>query len=586
MKGVSKPAREALRAVGILMEQIEETMTGQAVVAAVLEQIQSLTDKIILPDLETHTEGLRNAATVITRTIDVACEDLQRHAAEFRTAAESAPLMETTDQPVNSYANAVRQQPPSRPAPTSTLVRNANQQRQILIDKAPEAATNGLLALTEKELVAKANLALEAFGTLDPPEGIAFVSATKLRNGGVVLQMNTEENASWVRDRMKDFLSYMGGEYAFKVRTMTTVAEFVPVSFDPDTIGALRLVEDVNALPQNSLVSARWIKPPQFRREGQNVAHMILGFATREAANAAIERRIAIEGKSVVVRKLLQDPLRCMKCKKSAAGHVAANCKSIHEACVNCGGMHRKTDCTVIDETQFNCVNCKNANLPHAGHGAADRRCPVFRERTLQIRARNPDNQYRFFPTDDPKTWEPLNQVDPNLNNQEATWQDGNRRAGGWAQSANERGGIGTGRLVGAPRMGGRGFGEERSGDGGYGLAPWGSGAGRGRGLAGGSGRGRGTPGDRYRQRTLDEVPQWGHPAVDGASRERGTSNEDRYTRPPHVPWADEPQQGDTNPRLDTVGSGTHRHPDRQREIDQNGPNTTTPGRPVADLHA
>ncbi|KAJ7868368.1 hypothetical protein B0H14DRAFT_3441290 [Mycena olivaceomarginata] len=48
---------------------------------------------------------------------------------------------------------------------------------------------------------------------------------------------------------------------------------------------------------------------------------------------------------------------------------------------------------------------------------------------------RNPEAKYKYFPTDDPLTWERTDVPAGDLNNQAATWQDGSRWAGGYAVS-------------------------------------------------------------------------------------------------------------------------------------------------------
>jgi hypothetical protein len=63
--------------------------------------------------------------------------------------------------------------------------------------------------------------------------------------------------------------------------------------------------------------------------------------------------------------------------------------------------MHRTAECKVEEEAKLKCVNCK-VN----GHASVDRSCPVFLQKMKATHARFPDYQYRFFPTEDPDTWE------------------------------------------------------------------------------------------------------------------------------------------------------------------------------------
>jgi hypothetical protein len=86
------------------------------------------------------------------------------------------------------------------PAHAATIAQANRIKKQIVIDKDPDLNMNSLENLTEKEVVSKANLALSLMGICaeDVPEGITFVGAQKLQNGGVILQLNMAQAASWI----------------------------------------------------------------------------------------------------------------------------------------------------------------------------------------------------------------------------------------------------------------------------------------------------------------------------------------------------------------------------------------------------
>ncbi|KAJ6621545.1 hypothetical protein B0H10DRAFT_1789805 [Mycena sp. CBHHK59/15] len=183
--------------------------------------------------------------------------------------------------------------------------------------------------------------------------------ATTLRGGAVVLHMNSAQAADWMRVpvQMEAFLAGMGGTSIFKERAASVVVEFVPVSFDPSLDGALRVLEDDNGWRRGVLTQARYIKPFQRRRVGQMTAHAIFGFLTRDAANHIIEHGLFVEGKAVKARKLLSEPIRCLKCQVVGANHTARECPSIHDVCARCGEMHPTADC-VVPEVVRACSNC------------------------------------------------------------------------------------------------------------------------------------------------------------------------------------------------------------------------------------
>jgi hypothetical protein len=86
---------------------------------------------------------------------------------------------------------------------------------------------------------------------------------------------------------------------------------------------------------------------------------------------------------------------------------MAGSCKADNNVCARCAGHHKTLDCTTKDRSEYKCANSKQT-----GHGAADRNCPIFIAKSKELRTRVADLRYRFFPTDDPATWEPENAED------------------------------------------------------------------------------------------------------------------------------------------------------------------------------
>jgi hypothetical protein len=312
-------------------------------------------------------------------------------------------------------------------------------ENQILIARSPLVDTNDLINLSERLLVVKANLALEETKKADDtaPEGCTFVGAQKTRSGAIVFHMSSASAAGWLRvpQRMEAFLAGMGGTSVFKPRSFSLVVEFVPVSFDPELSRALSTIEDASGLGRNQLTQARFIKPIARRQPGQASAHAIFGFASAEAANHAIRHSLFVDGKRVHARKLLAEPIRCLKCQEIGVNHVAATCRLEHDVCARCGEKHRTDMCRADDKSRA-CSNCKVERRQHWGHGAADRNCPSFKNKLQFALERNPEAKYKYFPTDDPLTWERMDAPAGDLNNQAATWQNGNRWAGGYAASS------------------------------------------------------------------------------------------------------------------------------------------------------
>jgi hypothetical protein len=200
---------------------------------------------------------------------------------------------------------------------------------------------------------------------------------------------------------MDRFAQELGGMMKAAPTLCMVIAEYVPVSFAPDTKSALERVECDSGLEPGAIREARYIKKPERRAQGQRVAHVMVGFTSPEQANLAIRNGLVIEGKRVAIRRHRMDPKRCMKCQGIGVSHNAADCKFIHDVCARCAGMHRTDQCQVSETANLKCANCKAS-----GHGAADRACPVFKEKARMLHAKIPNYEYRFFPTTDPHTWE------------------------------------------------------------------------------------------------------------------------------------------------------------------------------------
>jgi len=203
-------------------------------------------------------------------------------------------------------------------------------------------------------------------------------------------------------------------------KLLYTVTEFVPTTFDMGSNYAHLWIEQDNMLPTATMAYSKYIKLQHLRESNQKVAHIIIGFNYRKAANKAIENGLFIEGKQMMVCKLLSEPKRCLKCQKF--GHYVTGCKAETDRCAQCGGKHRTNLCIAIDPSLHKCMNCIDSPR---GHSATDRTCPVYLKEKGKLHKRIPENKYKYFPTNDPCTWQLLNQPESYANDREHTWQQG-----------------------------------------------------------------------------------------------------------------------------------------------------------------
>ncbi|KIJ48478.1 hypothetical protein M422DRAFT_86227, partial [Sphaerobolus stellatus SS14] len=191
------------------------------------------------------------------------------------------------------------------------------------------------------------------------------------------------------------------GEWAIiKDRTITLLVEFVPLTFNAEGLKDIAVAKSNSRLPVGFIVSARWIKPEHRRREGQKVAHLAIKVSGADAANKILRDGMVIRSKRVRARKMVREPIRCMKCQKIEANHVAANCPDTHNTCGTCGKDHRTAECEEKDPNKFKCANCNSHS--HASWG---RECPEYQRAADRIRQHDTEVTYWYIPTEEPWTW-------------------------------------------------------------------------------------------------------------------------------------------------------------------------------------
>ncbi|KAF9056175.1 hypothetical protein BJ165DRAFT_1522120 [Panaeolus papilionaceus] len=162
----------------------------------------------------------------------------------------------------NSYADAARTA--GRPREKKVqLALSDEDRRTIFFDKTRGVEHDPFNGLDKTTMVEKANRALELManegGTV--PEGVKFIDARRLRNGGVMMMVNTVEGALWVKTEGKEgIIGKMGGTVTMKEKTIKVIVDFVPVEFDPSNESTIREIEQYNGLEDRSIASANFFK--------------------------------------------------------------------------------------------------------------------------------------------------------------------------------------------------------------------------------------------------------------------------------------------------------------------------------------
>ena len=280
--------------------------------------------------------------------------------------------------------------------------------RKVLIDGI-EGLGNAAGGLNAREIVEKANIALTAarLGTegngMEPSIDPKAVAAKVLENGGVVLELETEEAVEWltIPEVRKAFEENFGGSAKLVDQQFHVVVSFLPVTLRDTLEVVIPKVELDNDIPPGTIVRTKWLKSPKYWKDGQRFAHGVLSFINRIDASTVIRKGIVVEGQRFKAKKLEELPRRCFKCQR--IGHLANNCREISVICPNCAGAHEGSSCTVSAD-KLRCINCSKAGQP-ANHAAWDWGCASMEEAKRRRGKRNPDSQYRFFPTNEDWTW-------------------------------------------------------------------------------------------------------------------------------------------------------------------------------------
>jgi vacuolar-type H+-ATPase subunit H len=221
----------------------------------------------------------------LTEEILQATQDLAEKIADNTTERQDAPT-QRMQQP--TYAKITQQQ--TIPAAHITVItRGETSNKQILIQKDPNATDNVLDSLTKKDLVAKANTTLDLMGieAEDHPTNTTFIRAKKLQNGSVLYQLNTKEAATWLRqpDVQRSFMSNYRGMSNICNKLFYVIAEFVPTTFDAGSTYTHARIEEDSALGTGTITHSRYTKPAHLRTNNQKVAHTIFGFNNRNSTN-------------------------------------------------------------------------------------------------------------------------------------------------------------------------------------------------------------------------------------------------------------------------------------------------------------
>ncbi|KAG2066508.1 hypothetical protein BDR04DRAFT_1029864, partial [Suillus decipiens] len=141
-------------------------------------------------------------------------------------------------------------------------------------------------------------------------------------------------------------------------QTFSIVAQYLPINLILEDSNLLCKIKKDNNLPDNSIASMHWIKPPQCRSNEQRKAFAMIHLRDAHTANSILREGICIANEHITVHKDKKEPVRCTKYQKFR--YIAWNCKAPGDTCATCGGPHHTSTCNAY-HTEC-CVNCKTQN--------------------------------------------------------------------------------------------------------------------------------------------------------------------------------------------------------------------------------
>jgi hypothetical protein len=289
-----------------------------------------------------------NVENIVQQAQDNAKQAFESEAMEAMAVLATSTIKITES--AQSYSDILKNNPTiPRHGPPAVSGLNPRQKatqaikdRQILIDFDSNDTILRLKMVSDTFLVEKANFALkDLIGT----ETCKFVSATCIRNRGILLEMNDPKDITWLLGpNVKDpFLKAFEPMAIIKPLCFSTFLQFVPITFMPDKEADLGEIEETNNMVLGSRTHTKWVKPIARCAVGQTCGHIILVLSSPQAANKILTNGLRITHKLVYATKCRREPLLCLKCH--GWNHIANDCIVNHDTCGSCGAAHRTNAC-------------------------------------------------------------------------------------------------------------------------------------------------------------------------------------------------------------------------------------------------
>jgi len=254
MQGMGRPAINAVCVVAYLLKDIE---MGE--VAETIRDIANIQFNEMSNDLKEFTEGLKEK---MVEELEKRTVTLEKKTGELVEAVEKA-AQQAGNIGSTPYRDTLIRATSGAPPDTNPWLaaKESIRQRQSLIDLPKNSR---LRECANTVLVGKF---LEAMGKATEQKH-KIRSALKLQNGGILVEMVTDEGVMWLASKTnaEAFLQELGeSEASFKTRSYNIIAYYVPLNLDTNSKKDRREIEEANSIPKDILTKIRWIKPPTRR---------------------------------------------------------------------------------------------------------------------------------------------------------------------------------------------------------------------------------------------------------------------------------------------------------------------------------
>lgn len=368
--GIGRTAAAAVTSVALLVEELEELSINECIKSAATVELNEL-------------------ANDIRELITDAKEQITAHAKHVTSSA--IPPRDAFLPRSPTYAETLVAPPPH--ADPRLAAREGIKARQFVLEGMD--TLERIAQLSNVQLKEELNSVLGRIGQ----SSFRIRTATLLRRRGVLIEVDTDSAARWmtINTNMRTFCKAIGSSVMHRPRTFNVMAFNAPLTFDPNSQVHLGEVQETNNIDEGGIVSARWAKPPEKRREGQKTGHLILSFTNADQANRVISDGLTICNRRTTVQKTRREPTRCFKCQ--GWNHQASECVR-NDRCANCAEDHRTNQCPLPQHRK--CASCGSDR-----HASWSRDCPIFIKKLEECNRRNPESALQFFPTKEAWTWTP-----------------------------------------------------------------------------------------------------------------------------------------------------------------------------------